>query len=112
MSEGEPPELRGGLRGAPAGADERLGLLEREVREQEGLLAGYQQENRRLYDDMRSLQKTSKLTEENMFKENQKLVTEITNLRYPLRSVLLSCLIMFDMHSVNHCMLLLYTGSH
>ena len=52
------------------------------MKEQETLIAGYQQENKRLYNELKNVQKQQKQTEERMFKENQKLMAEISNLRY------------------------------
>ncbi|XP_064629139.1 centrosomal protein of 162 kDa-like [Lineus longissimus] len=60
---------------------EQMALLEKEIREQEGLIAGYQQENERLFTEMKRMQTMSKVTEDRMFKENQKLAAEIMNLR-------------------------------
>ena len=56
--------------------------LEKEMKEQETLIAGYQQENKRLYNELKNVQKQHKQTEERMFKENQKLLAEASNLRY------------------------------
>ncbi|XP_012943714.1 centrosomal protein of 162 kDa isoform X1 [Aplysia californica] len=58
--------------------------LEREVQEQENLLAGYQAENKRLYEEIKGLQSKAKVTEGSMFKENQRLTSELTNLRQEL----------------------------
>ena len=60
---------------------EQIAQLEREMKEQETLIAGYQQENKRLYNEQKNLQKQYKQTEERMFKENQKLLAEASNLR-------------------------------
>ena len=60
---------------------ERVRLLEKEVREQEQLLAGYQQENEKIYQELKTLQKTAKGAEGRMFQENQRLQTELTTLR-------------------------------
>ena len=54
-------------------SDEELRKLEKEVREQDQLLTGYQQENERLYGDLKDAQVKSKTAESQMFKENQKL---------------------------------------
>ena len=62
-------------------ASEDLERLEKEVREQEQLLAGYHTENERLYNEMKKLQTLSKTTEEKMFRENEKLRVEVNNLR-------------------------------
>ena len=56
-------------------------LMEKEIREQEKLLAGYQQENERLYTEMKRIQTMNKTTEDRMFKENQKLTNEVMSLR-------------------------------
>ncbi|KAL3882411.1 hypothetical protein ACJMK2_028754 [Sinanodonta woodiana] len=63
---------------------DQMALLEKELKEQETLLTGYQQENKRLYDEMKNIKKQSKQTEERMFKENQKLLSEMTSLRTEL----------------------------
>ena len=59
-----------------------MSRLEKEMKEQETLIAGYQQENKRLYNELKNVQKQHKQTEEKMFKENQKLLAEASNLRY------------------------------
>ena len=69
--------------GATVGAGEQqVDKMDKEIREQEKLIAGYQQENKRLYDQLRNIQKHGKSTEDRMFKENQKMATEIANMRY------------------------------
>ena len=47
--------------------------MEKEVREQEQLLTGYQQENERLYKELKQMQAKEKANEARMFSENQKL---------------------------------------
>ena len=54
-------------------SDEELRKLEKEIRDQDQLLTGYQQENERLYDDLKQAQVKAKTAESQMFKENQKL---------------------------------------
>lgn len=54
-------------------SDEELRKLEKEVRDQDQLLTGYQQENERLYEDLKQAQIMAKTAEAQMFKENQKL---------------------------------------
>lgn len=54
-------------------SEEELRKLEKEIREQDQLLTGYQQENERLYEDLKDLQIKAKTAETQMFKENQKL---------------------------------------
>ncbi|XP_013389121.1 centrosomal protein of 162 kDa [Lingula anatina] len=63
---------------------EQVQWMEREIREQEKLMLGYQQENERLYKEMKAMQITNKATEEKMFKENQRLTAEIVSLRTQL----------------------------
>ncbi|KAL9968769.1 hypothetical protein ACROYT_G020891 [Oculina patagonica] len=60
----------GNLEGA---SEEDLKRLEKEVREQEQLLTGYQQENERLYKELKQMQAKEKANEARMFSENQKL---------------------------------------
>ncbi|XP_052811094.1 centrosomal protein of 162 kDa-like isoform X2 [Mya arenaria] len=60
---------------------DQLEGLQKEVKEQETLIAGYQQENKRLYNEMKNLRQQSKQLEDQMFQENQKLLTEAANLR-------------------------------
>lgn len=68
----------GKLEGA---SEEELAKLEKEVREQEQLLAGYQLENERLYKEMKQMQAKEKTNEARMFCENQKLASELANLK-------------------------------
>ncbi|XP_059142969.1 centrosomal protein of 162 kDa-like [Physella acuta] len=65
-------------------AESRVSKLEREVQEQENLLAGYQAENKRLYEEVKAVQRQAKATESSMFKENQRLTTELSNVRQEL----------------------------
>ncbi|KAL5010793.1 hypothetical protein ScPMuIL_013098 [Solemya velum] len=60
---------------------DRVERLEREVKEQEVLINGYQQENQRLYNEVKTAQKQSKITEEKMFEENQRLLSDVASLR-------------------------------
>lgn len=55
---------------------EELKRMEKEVREQEQLLTGYQQENERLYKELKQMQAKEKANEARMFSENQKLGKE------------------------------------
>ena len=52
---------------------EEVKRMEKEVREQEQLLTGYQQENERLYKELKQMQAKEKANEARMFSENQKL---------------------------------------
>ena len=54
-------------------SDDELRKLEKEIRDQDQLLTGYQQENERLYEDLKQAQVKAKTAETQMFKENQKL---------------------------------------
>nr|XP_056712306.1 centrosomal protein of 162 kDa [Euleptes europaea] len=60
---------------------EMLKEIQKEIQNQEILLQGYQQENERLYQQVKELQINNKKNEENMFKENQCLMTELATLR-------------------------------
>lgn len=55
---------------------EEVKRMEKEVREQEQLLTGYQQENERLYKELKQMQAKEKANEARMFSENQKLGKE------------------------------------
>ncbi|XP_069138215.1 centrosomal protein of 162 kDa-like isoform X2 [Argopecten irradians] len=63
---------------------DQMEKLDREIQEQEKLIAGYQQENKRLYEELKDQKKQVKVTEDRMFTENQKMAAEITNLRTKL----------------------------
>lgn len=60
---------------------QQLAQLEQDIREQDKLIAGYQTENERLFDEAKRLQNAGKATEEKMFQENQKLKTDLANAR-------------------------------
>lgn len=57
--------------------EEKLKLIEKEMKEQETLIQGYHQENEKLYMQMKALQAQSKQNEEALFMENQRLLTEL-----------------------------------
>ncbi|MCJ8728206.1 hypothetical protein PDJAM_G00001680 [Pangasius djambal] len=59
------------------GRDEKLRLIEKEMKEQETLIQGYHLENEKLYLQMKALQAQSKQNEEAMFAENQRLLSEL-----------------------------------
>ncbi|XP_034029855.1 centrosomal protein of 162 kDa isoform X2 [Thalassophryne amazonica] len=63
---------------ADPAAKEKLQLSEKEIREQEMLIKGYQQENEKLYFQMKAQQAKSKANEEAMFRENQRLLRELS----------------------------------
>ncbi|XP_074043194.1 centrosomal protein of 162 kDa isoform X2 [Macrotis lagotis] len=62
-------------------SDEKLKQIQKEIEEQETLLQGYQQENERLYKQVKELQVQNKKNEERLFKENQGLLTELASLK-------------------------------
>ncbi|KAM5165178.1 centrosomal protein of 162 kDa [Mantella aurantiaca] len=64
--------------------EEKLQPIRQEIEEQETLLKGYQQENERLYQQVKELQLKNKEKEEHMFKENQALKADIISLREKL----------------------------
>ncbi|GFN80805.1 centrosomal protein of 162 kda-like, partial [Plakobranchus ocellatus] len=66
------------------GGESHVSRLQREIQEQENLLAGYQAENKRLYEEIKSFEKRTKATEGSMFKENQRLTAELNNVRQEL----------------------------
>ncbi|XP_008163743.3 centrosomal protein of 162 kDa isoform X4 [Chrysemys picta bellii] len=61
--------------------EEKLKQIQKEIQDQENLLHGYQQENEKLYKQMKELQIQNKKNEERMFKENQHLTSELASLR-------------------------------
>ena len=61
---------------------EQIERLEKEIQEQEKLLLGYQLENERLYQQMKQLQTVTKTTEDKLFRENDRLKTEVHELKY------------------------------
>ncbi|KFV62142.1 hypothetical protein N307_05171, partial [Dryobates pubescens] len=61
--------------------EEKLAQIQKEVEDQEVIIQGYQQENERLYKQMKELQIQNKKNEEQMFKENQCLMSELIAIR-------------------------------
>uniref|UniRef100_A0A667ZTQ9 Centrosomal protein of 162 kDa n=1 Tax=Myripristis murdjan TaxID=586833 RepID=A0A667ZTQ9_9TELE len=61
--------------------EEKLKQIDKEMQEQETLIKGYQQENEKLYVQMKSQQVKSKANEEAMFTENQRLLNELASMR-------------------------------
>ncbi|NXO38502.1 CE162 protein, partial [Locustella ochotensis] len=61
--------------------EEKLAQIQKEIDDQEVIIQGYQQENERLYKQMKDLQIQNKKNEERMFKENQCLKSELIHLR-------------------------------
>ncbi|XP_039973965.1 centrosomal protein of 162 kDa isoform X2 [Xiphias gladius] len=58
-------------------AKEKFQRIDKEIKEQEILIKGYQQENEKLYLQMKAQQAKSKANEEAMFNENQRLLNEL-----------------------------------
>ncbi|CAI5678426.1 centrosomal protein of 162 kDa isoform X4 [Oreochromis niloticus] len=69
---------------ADVAADEKFQQIDKEIKEQEALIKGYQQENEKLYLQMKAQQAKSKANEEAMFKENQRLLNELASTREQL----------------------------
>ncbi|XP_069393742.1 centrosomal protein of 162 kDa isoform X2 [Paralichthys olivaceus] len=70
--------------GTDPAAEEKLQRMDKELKEQELLIKGYQQENEKLYLQMKAQQAKSKAYEESMFTENQTLLNELTFTRKQL----------------------------
>uniref|UniRef100_A0A3P8TJ98 Centrosomal protein of 162 kDa n=1 Tax=Amphiprion percula TaxID=161767 RepID=A0A3P8TJ98_AMPPE len=69
---------------ADPATEEKLQEIDKEIKEQETLIKGYQQENEKLYLQMKAQQATSKANEEAMFNENQRLLNELAFTREQL----------------------------
>ncbi|XP_044145921.1 centrosomal protein of 162 kDa isoform X2 [Bufo gargarizans] len=67
----------------------KIQQIRQEILEQETLLHGYQQENERLYNQVKELQVKNKQNEEQMFQENQALKAELISVREKVTSVTL-----------------------
>ncbi|XP_034384986.1 centrosomal protein of 162 kDa isoform X2 [Cyclopterus lumpus] len=65
-------------------AEGTLQQIDKEIKEQETLIKGYQQENEKLYLQMKAQQVKSKANEEAMFSENQRLLSELAFTREQL----------------------------
>ncbi|XP_058031640.1 centrosomal protein of 162 kDa isoform X2 [Ahaetulla prasina] len=61
--------------------EEMLKEIQKEIQSQEILLQGYHQENEKLYKQVKELQLNNKTNEEIMFKENQRLMTQLAALQ-------------------------------
>ncbi|KAM4771046.1 centrosomal protein of 162 kDa [Rhinophrynus dorsalis] len=72
-------------------ADDKTQQIRKEIEEQETLLQGYQQENERLYQQVKDLQAKNKQSEEQMFQENQSLKANLLSLREQLNKVTVYC---------------------
>ncbi|XP_070567506.1 centrosomal protein of 162 kDa-like [Ptychodera flava] len=62
-------------------SQEKIKLMEKEMQHQETLLEGYHQENKRLYKEIQDLKSDNKEYEAKWKTENQKMKSELTNLR-------------------------------
>ncbi|XP_068426865.1 centrosomal protein of 162 kDa isoform X2 [Clinocottus analis] len=65
-------------------AEGKLQQIDKEMKEQETLIKGYQQENEKLYLQMKAQQVKSKANEDAMFSENQRLLSELAFTREQL----------------------------
>ncbi|KAJ1151297.1 hypothetical protein NDU88_004080 [Pleurodeles waltl] len=61
--------------------EERFKEIQKQIKEQEELLKGYQQENEKLYRQVKELQSQNKMNEERMFHENQILLAELASMK-------------------------------
>ncbi|XP_062278354.1 centrosomal protein of 162 kDa [Scomber scombrus] len=64
--------------------EKKLQQIDKEIKEQETLIKGYQQENEKLYLQMKAQQVRSKANEDAMFNENQRLLNELAFTREQL----------------------------
>ncbi|XP_067458602.1 centrosomal protein of 162 kDa isoform X2 [Thunnus thynnus] len=64
--------------------EKKIQQIDKEIKEQETLIKGYQQENEKLYLQMKAQQAKSKANEEAMFNENQRLLNELAFTRKQL----------------------------
>ncbi|KFP98383.1 hypothetical protein N330_03458, partial [Leptosomus discolor] len=62
-------------------SEEKLAKIQKEIGDQEVIIQGYQQENERLYKQVKELQIQNKKNVEQMFKENQCLMSELIGVR-------------------------------
>ncbi|XP_018521252.1 centrosomal protein of 162 kDa isoform X3 [Lates calcarifer] len=67
--------------------EDKLQQIDKEIKEQETLIKGYQQENERLYVQMKAQQAKSKANEEAMFNENKRLLNELEFTREQLSKI-------------------------
>ncbi|XP_072572586.1 centrosomal protein of 162 kDa isoform X2 [Paramormyrops kingsleyae] len=65
--------------------NEKLKLIEKELKEQETLIQGYHQENAKLYHQVKALKSQSKENEEAMFMVNQRLQVELAMAREEIK---------------------------
>uniref|UniRef100_A0A3B5PYM9 Centrosomal protein of 162 kDa n=1 Tax=Xiphophorus maculatus TaxID=8083 RepID=A0A3B5PYM9_XIPMA len=81
----EEASQRGWLEAANPGAEDKIQLIEKEMKEQEMLIKGYQQENEKLYVEMKAEHSRSKANQDAMFNENQELLSQLAVTREQLR---------------------------
>ncbi|RDD39225.1 Centrosomal protein of 162 kDa [Trichoplax sp. H2] len=74
----------GGLEGS---TNNELKTLEKDIKDQESLLKGYQTENERLYEELKLTRNRSKAIEKKMYTENEQLKVEIMSLKNKLEAV-------------------------
>ncbi|NWV30863.1 CE162 protein, partial [Grantiella picta] len=82
--------------------EEKLAQIQKEIEDQEVIIQGYQQENERLYKQMKELQIQNKKNEERMFKENQCLMSELRDLREKVEKTNSQSRIMQDSESARN----------
>ncbi|KAM4580443.1 centrosomal protein of 162 kDa isoform 2-T2 [Odontesthes bonariensis] len=70
-----------------AATEETLKQMNKEIKEQETLIKGYQQENEKLYLQVKAQQAKSRANEEAMFNENQRLLNELAFTREQLNKI-------------------------
>ncbi|XP_054879138.1 centrosomal protein of 162 kDa isoform X4 [Poeciliopsis prolifica] len=73
------------LEAANPATEDKIQLIEKEMKEQEILIKGYQQENEKLYVEMKAEQSRSKANQDAMFNENQGLLSQLVDTREQLR---------------------------
>ncbi|NXY00754.1 CE162 protein, partial [Pteruthius melanotis] len=83
-------------------SEEKLAQIRKEIEDQEVIIQGYQQENERLYKQMKELQIQNKKNEEQMFKENQCLKSELIDLREKIEKTNNQSRIMQDSESARN----------
>ncbi|XP_065537388.1 centrosomal protein of 162 kDa isoform X5 [Lathamus discolor] len=76
--------------------EEKLAQIQKEIADQEVIIQGYQQENEKLYKQMKELQIQNKKNEEQMFKENQCVMSELIALREKVEKTNIQARIMQD----------------
>nr|XP_030123403.3 centrosomal protein of 162 kDa isoform X3 [Taeniopygia guttata] len=82
--------------------EEKLAQIQKEIQDQEVIIQGYQQENERLYKQMKELQIQNKKNEERMFKENQCLKSELIQLREKIEKINNQSRVMQDSESARN----------